>query len=103
MKPTSASESSYSVTDLEILHAIANFLDDSRIITASNGALRWGVFDALPVCGVKSYSFCLDNDKVVLDFREGDVRADFRDALLDVHDSFLCRHDILYRCRVINL
>ena len=58
---------SYSVADLDICHAIADFLYNTCVVAPYKCSLGWGVLKALPVCGVQSHSLGLDNHKVVLD------------------------------------
>src|SRR5690242_20979085 len=91
---TSSCKSCHTITDLEVLHAVADFFNDSGVVASDNGSLGRSVFNALPVCGIESHGLGPDDDEVVLSLWDGDVRANFRDALLDLDYGLLGRTDV---------
>ena len=100
---TSSCEPGYSVTDLEVLHAVANFFNDAGVIASSNGSLGWSVLDTFPVRGVESYSLGPDDDEVVLKLGEGNIGADLRDALFDMDNGLLGRHVDYESCKIVEV
>jgi hypothetical protein len=90
---TSSSNSSNSVSNLEIGHVFADFFYDAGIVAASNRSWRRPVLESLPVCGIQRDRLGFHKDPILCwEFGERNVSRELCDALGLVNDSFLSRH-----------
>jgi hypothetical protein len=87
---TSSSNSSNSVSNLEVGYVFADFFYDAGIVAASNRSWRRIVLDSFPVCGVQRNRFGFHEDPILRwKFGERDVSGELCNAPGLVNDSFL--------------